>query len=81
MSINKPNCSSCHKLYGGGVIPDLSYSSPETFAEFKKIVLDGEYLVKGMPKFKERLSEQDVEDVKHYTLSVAKTKQIEIGRN
>ena len=75
------HCSSCHKFDGGGVIPDLTYSSPEIFAAFKNIVLAGDYLAKGMPKFNDRLSEQDVEDVKHYTLSVAKNKQTGIRGN
>jgi len=74
-------CSTCHKFDGGGVIPDLTYSSPETFAAFKNIVLEGDYLAKGMPKFKDRLTDQDLKDLKHYTLSVAKKKQTEIGNN
>ncbi|MEB2785581.1 PQQ-dependent dehydrogenase, methanol/ethanol family [Algoriphagus persicinus] len=64
-------CNNCHKLSDSGVIPNLAYSTPETFNNFKLIVWDGEYLGKGMPKFKDRLSEQDVEDVKHYILSIA----------
>ncbi len=65
-------CNNCHKFGDGGVIPNLAYSTSETFNNFKLIVWDGEYLGKGMPKFKDRLSEQDVEDVKNYILSMSK---------
>ncbi|MCH6235838.1 PQQ-dependent dehydrogenase, methanol/ethanol family [Cognataquiflexum rubidum] len=75
----KRYCASCHNLNGGGVIPDLTFSSPETFAAFKNIVLEGQYLGKGMPKFKDRLSEQDVEDVLHYILSIANNKLADLG--
>ena len=50
-------CEGCH---GGGAVPNLSYSKPEIFEAFPQIVGDGIFLGKGMPKFKDRLSEQDI---------------------
>ncbi len=72
-------CSNCHRLNGGGTIPDLTFSTPETFNAFNNIVRAGAYLPKGMPKFDDRLSEQDVADIKQYILSVAKKKRTEMG--
>ena len=66
-------------MEGGGTIPDLTYSTTETFNVITEIVLGGKYLPKGMPKFNDRLSEQDVADVKQYILSVAKTKRAAMG--
>lgn len=66
-------CGTCH---GGGVIPNLSYSKPEIFESFTRIVGDGIFLGKGMPKFKDRLSDQNINDIKNYILSNAK-QQIE----
>lgn len=68
-------CSQCHGFFGGGVVPDLTYSSPQTFQTFSAIVKDGIFLGKGMPKFSDRLSDQDVSDVKNYILSIAKQKR------
>ena len=62
-------CSKCH---GDGVIPNLSYSKPEIFESFNQIVGDGIFLGKGMPNFKDRLSEKDINDIKNYILSNAK---------
>lgn len=72
-------CSDCHNLYGGGVIPNLIYSTPEIFQIFTNISKDGAFLSKGMPKFDDRLSEQDIADIKQYVLSIAKEKRIELG--
>jgi len=68
-------CIACHTMNGGGTIPDLTLSTSETYNAFMGIVRDGKYLPKGMPNFGDRLSEQDVNDVKQYVLSVAKTKR------
>jgi quinohemoprotein ethanol dehydrogenase len=61
----------CGRCHGGGVIPNLSYSKPEIFEAFHQIVEEGIFLGKGMPKFNDRLSEQDINDVKNYILSNA----------
>jgi quinohemoprotein ethanol dehydrogenase len=65
-------CESCH---GGGAVPNLIYSKPEIFEAFPQIVGDGIFLGKGMPKFKDRLSEQDINDIKNYILSEAKKRR------
>ncbi len=69
-------CSACHgggdKPVGGGTIPDLTYSSPEVFAQITQIVGGGIFLEKGMPNFGDRLDESDISDIKNYILSNAK---------
>lgn len=69
-------CSACHggggKPLGGGTIPDLTYSSPEVFAQITQIVGGGIFLEKGMPNFGDRLDESDISDIKNYILSNAK---------
>jgi quinohemoprotein ethanol dehydrogenase len=72
-------CIACHTMNGGGTIPDLTLSTLETYNAFMGIVRDGKYLPKGMPNFGDRLSEQDVNDIKQYVLSVAKTKRETLG--
>ena len=67
----------CGKCHGDGVIPNLSYSKPEVFDFFSKIVGEGFYLGKGMPKFNDRLSEQDITDIKSFILSNAKQQRKE----
>ncbi len=67
-------CSRCH---GGGVIPNLSFSRAETFEIFAQIVGEGLYLPKGMPNFGDRLSNQDIQDIKNSIL--AKTRIHSIG--
>lgn len=65
-------CGNCHM---GGIIPDLTYTSAKTFNAFQQIVGDGIYLNKGMPKFNDRLSEQDISDIKNFILADAKEKR------
>lgn len=69
-------CSSCHGADDlppiGGAIPNLTKSSPEIFAMFNQIVNEGVFLEKGMPDFGDRLSEEDIMDIKNYVLSNAK---------
>lgn len=67
-------CSSCHQMNiypGGGSIPDLTYSSPQVFESFHQIVREGSLLSLGMPNFSDRLSENEIEYVKNYILSIA----------
>ena len=67
-------CSICHVLGkdGGGIIPNLVYTSEATHAKFQEIVKEGAYLPLGMPKFGDRLSEQDLSAVQKFILSKAK---------
>jgi hypothetical protein len=58
--------------WGGGAIPDLSYSSPEIYEAFDAIVRKGVFLGKGMPDFGDQMSEEDVRDLKHFFLKQAK---------
>ena len=67
-------CNKCHNLNAGGSIPNLTLSAPETFQAFTEIVKGGAYLAKGMPKFDDRLSEQNVADIKQFILSTAEKK-------
>ena len=69
------NCGPCHTLAAnntGGVIPNLTYSHPDIMGAFHQIVRDGIFLPKGMPKFKGRLSDEDISNIKGYILSSAK---------
>lgn len=68
-------CSACHNLNAGnpgGNIPNLTYSHPDIMSAFHQIVGDGIFLPKGMPKFKGRLSDVDISNIKGYILSSAK---------
>jgi quinohemoprotein ethanol dehydrogenase len=65
-------CGKCH--WGVAEIPNLTFSKPEIFDVFPQIVGRGAFLKKGMPNFGDRLSEQDVLDIKNYVLSDAKNK-------
>jgi quinohemoprotein ethanol dehydrogenase len=66
-------CRTCHG--GDGVIPNLVYSRPEIISVFHQIVGEGAFLVKGMPGFHDRLSDEDIIDIKNYILSDAKTRR------
>jgi quinohemoprotein ethanol dehydrogenase len=67
-------CSICHVLGkdGGGIIPNLLYTSEATHAKFQEIVREGAYLPLGMPDFGNRLSEQDVTALQKFIQSRAK---------
>lgn len=62
----------CGKCHGGGIIPDLKYSTEAVFASFQKIVSDGILLPLGMPKFEGRLNSSEIENIKNYILHSAK---------
>ena len=51
-----------------GVVPDLRYSTPETFARYKEIVLDGERKANGMASFADQINEDDVKAIYAYIL-------------
>jgi len=71
----------CGKCHAGGIIPDLKTATRETFELFPMIVGQGAFLGKGMPNFGDRLSDQDILDVKHFILAEALTKRIEQREN
>ncbi|MCW5517003.1 PQQ-dependent dehydrogenase, methanol/ethanol family [Muriicola sp. Z0-33] len=68
-------CSQCHGgggyPQGGGNIPDLRYSTAATFKIMTQIVGEGLFLEKGMPNFGDRLSEEEILNIKYYLLAEA----------
>ncbi|MBT8292736.1 MAG: c-type cytochrome, partial [Eudoraea sp.] len=72
-------CSRCHGggdlPEGGGTIPNLAYSQPETLDIINKIAGEGIFLEKGMPNFGDRLSDEDIDNIKKYILYDAKEKR------
>lgn len=67
-------CVQCHGDQfgrGGGALPDLSRSSDAVMNNFNKIVLEGLLEDNGMPNFGDRLTEQDVHDIKQFMLYTA----------
>lgn len=68
-------CGTCHVVNGGGggLAPDLAYSTlaakPESLLA---IAHKGGYLSLGMPKFGDRLTEKDIQDIQKYILTTAK---------
>lgn len=71
-------CANCHQMIlfpGGGSIPDLTYSTPAVFDSFQQIVGEGSLLGLGMPNFGDRLSDDDISDIKGFILSVAQSRR------
>ena len=66
-------CSVCHGFFAmaSGVVPDLRYSTPETFDRYKEIVLDGERKDTGMAGFADQIKIEDVDAIKAYILTLA----------
>ena len=52
--------------------PDLRYLSPQTHAQFPKIVLYGERAHLGMPPFAGTLTETDIEAIHAYLIDKAR---------
>lgn len=67
--------NSCFLCHGGGIMPELSYSSPAVFDAFEMIVGKGAFLGKGMPSFEGRIPENDIRDMKLFLMNQAKTKR------
>ncbi|MCB0638443.1 MAG: PQQ-dependent dehydrogenase, methanol/ethanol family [Lewinella sp.] len=73
-------CGPCHVVAetGGGVAPDLGYSALVGNEAFSQVVLEGILLPNGMPRFDDRLSPAQVEDLQHYIVQqVAMARQAE----
>ena len=64
------NCAFCHGIAAssGGVISDLRYSAPAVFAKYRDIVLNGTYVELGMPSFRGKLTEADIESIRAFVL-------------
>jgi len=67
-------CGSCHDLAQGGTIPNLTYSKPEILAMIDDIVRKGIFLPKGMPKFGDRFTAQELKNIQQYIYAEAKKK-------
>ena len=67
------HCVWCH--WAEGNIPDLTYSAPEVFQIFHKIVGQGAFIGKGMPNYGDRYTDQEISNVKQYILSMAEAKR------
>jgi quinohemoprotein ethanol dehydrogenase len=63
-------CSRCHAL-GRGLLPDLRRLPPEVHGIFNEIVLRGAYLAKGMPRWDDTLSQNDVAAIHAYLVEQA----------
>lgn len=63
-------CAGCHGIgaVGGGVTPDLRYSSQAVFDKYGEIVLEGSRSSRGMPSFKQVLSGDDLESIRLFLL-------------
>lgn len=75
-------CGTCHMLgkTGGGLVPNLAFIPENIHKSFLSIVHDGAYLPLGMPKFGDRISEQDVLNIQKFILTTAKEIKKEMGR-
>ena len=65
------NCMTCHGSVDGkaGVIPDLATSPAEIHQIWSLIVGEGILAAsKGMPKFKERLTQEEISQIQHYVI-------------
>ena len=65
----------CAKCHGGGIIPDLTYSSTEVFSTFHQIVGEGTLLGLGMPNFGDRMSSEEIDNIKVFILNQARSKR------
>jgi quinohemoprotein ethanol dehydrogenase len=63
-------CSRCH-VFGPSVTPDLRKLPPEVHAEFKNIVLKGDFAPLGMERFDDILTEADVDAIHAYLIDQA----------
>ena len=64
------NCASCHGNACRAPVPDLRRSTAATHAAFKDIVLRGALQPRGMPRWDDLLSEQQVDQIHAYVISV-----------
>ncbi len=69
------NCSGCHfgTGSGSGSIPDLTMSQDRIYENYDEIILGGKLASQGMPNFKNKLTKNDVDNIKAYILFTAKS--------
>jgi quinohemoprotein ethanol dehydrogenase len=65
------NCQTCHGPNAVGGAKDLRYMTKKTHGEFLDIVLRGSRAKVGMPKFSDRLSREQAEEIHAYLISRA----------
>lgn len=68
------NCMVCHGMPGadtGGAFPNLGFSHKDVIQNLSAFVLEGASQKQGMPNFKGRLSEEEVEKIKGFILNMA----------
>ncbi|MDG2174769.1 MAG: PQQ-dependent dehydrogenase, methanol/ethanol family [Gammaproteobacteria bacterium] len=66
------HCMLCHGFGGtsGGALVDLRYAAPATYDIIQNIVREGAYGGRGMPNLSHIVSEEDVDSVKNWLLSL-----------
>jgi len=64
------NCSICHSNQPRAPLPDLRRMQPNIHAGFEQIVLEGLFLPQGMPRFDDRLTEEQVRAIHAWLISV-----------
>ena len=66
------HCMLCHGAGGasGGALADLRYAAPATYDIIQNVVREGAFAGRGMPNLGHLLSEEDVDSVKHWLLSL-----------
>jgi quinohemoprotein ethanol dehydrogenase len=64
------HCGLCHSNQPRSVTPDLRRMSEGSHAAFRQIVLEGLLLPNGMPRWDDRLSEQDVDAIHAYLIDL-----------
>ena len=64
-------CSRCH-AFGLSITPDLRKMPPEVHAQFKDIVLKGDFAPLGMERFDDVLTEADADAIHAYLIDQAR---------
>ena len=67
-------CLVCHSMPAvdkGGAFPNLGYSHPNVIQNLEAFVLNGALQKQGMPDFKNRLTNDDVEKIKAFIQDIA----------
>jgi quinohemoprotein ethanol dehydrogenase len=70
------NCFVCHGMpaaESGGAFPNLGYSHVDVIQNLSAFVLEGAAQKQGMPNFKGRLKEDDVEKIKAFIQDMTNT--------
>ena len=68
----RANCANCHANAWPAPVPDLRRSSAATHTAFQQIVRGGMLEPRGMPRWDDLLTEQQVDQIHAYVISVAR---------